>query len=134
MVYAESVEPVLRAGNALIWDDVHVIDENLRLRLAPGHGIVTLQSGGDTAVFAGDLLHTPLQLHAPHVSSCFCHDRPAAARTRRMVLEWAADHTALVIPAHFSGAGAVEVERNGPAFAIRRWGGFTEDLPRATAI
>jgi len=24
------------------------------------------------AVFVGDLLHTPLQVHAPDVSSCFC--------------------------------------------------------------
>jgi len=38
-----------------------------------------------------------------------------------------------VIPAHFSGAGAVEIERNGSAFAIRRWGGFADDLPPATA-
>ncbi len=82
---------------------------------------MTLESGGDRAVFAGDLLHTPLQLHAPHLSSCFCHDRPAAARTRRTVLEWAADHTALVIPAHFAGAGAVEIERNGSGFNARLW-------------
>jgi len=137
VVYAESVEPILRAGKALIWDDVHTIDENLQLRLArghtPGHGIVTLKSGGDAAVFAGDLLHTPLQLHAPHLSSCFCHDRPAAAQTRGAVLQWAADHRALVIPAHFAGAGAVEIKRDGAAFAIRRWGGFASDLPLATA-
>jgi glyoxylase-like metal-dependent hydrolase (beta-lactamase superfamily II) len=135
VVYAESVEPILRAGKALIWDDVHIIDENLQLRLAPGHtpghGIVILESGGDRAVFAGDLLHTPLQLHAPHLSSCFCHDRPTAARTRRTILQWAADRTALVIPAHFAGAGAVEIERNGSSFAVRRWGGFTDDPPAA---
>jgi glyoxylase-like metal-dependent hydrolase (beta-lactamase superfamily II) len=137
VVYAESVEPILSAGKALIWDDAHTIDENLRVRLAPGHtpghGIVTLTSGDDRAVFVGDLLHSPLQLHAPHVSSCFCHDGPAAARTRGSVLQWAADHRALVIPAHFAGAGAVEIERNGSAFAIRRWGSFTEDRPAATA-
>jgi glyoxylase-like metal-dependent hydrolase (beta-lactamase superfamily II) len=103
------------------------------LRLAPGHtpghGIVMLTSAGDRAVFAGDLLHTPLQLDAPGLSSRFCHDRPAAARTRRTILEWAADHRALVIPAHFAGAGTVEIERNGPGFTVRRWGGFSETLP-----
>jgi glyoxylase-like metal-dependent hydrolase (beta-lactamase superfamily II) len=132
-VYAESIEPILRAEQALVWDDAHVIDENLQLRLAPGHtpghGVVRLESGGDRAVFAGDLLHTPLQLHAPHLSSCFCHDRPAAARTRRAVLEWAADHAALVIPAHFAGAGAVEIAQNGSGFAVRRWAGFADDIP-----
>jgi len=136
-VYAESVEPILHAGQALIWDDAHTIDENLQLRLAPGHtpghGIVILESGGDRAVFAGDLLHTPLQLHAPHLSSRFCHDGPTAARTRRAVLQWAADRTALVIPAHFAGAGAVEIKRDGSGFAIRRWGGFADDIPPPTS-
>lgn len=133
VVYEESVEPILRAGKAIVWDDAHTIDENLRLCLAPGHtpghGIMILQSGGDRAVFAGDLLHTPVQLAAPHLSSCFCHDRPAAARTRRAVLQWAADRAALVIPAHFGGAGAVEIERNGTGFAVRRWAGFADTSP-----
>ncbi len=131
--YAESVEPVLRAGKAVIWDDTHAIDENLQLHLAPGHtpghGIVILESGGDRAVFAGDLLHTPAQLSAPHLSSCFCHDGPAAARTRRSVLQWAADRTALVIPAHFGGAGAVEIKQNSTGFAVRRWAGFADYHP-----
>ncbi len=133
VVYAESVEPILRAGRALIWDGAHTIDENLRLRLAPGHtpghGIVILDSGGCRAVFAGDLLHTPVQLRAPELSSCFCHDGPAAARTRRAVLQWAADHTALVIPAHFAGAGAVEIKRSGTGFAVRRWARFGSHFP-----
>ncbi|RJL35331.1 MBL fold metallo-hydrolase [Bailinhaonella thermotolerans] len=132
-VYAESIEPILRAGQALIWDERHVIDENLELTLAPGHtpghGVLTLTSGGDRAVFVGDLLHAPVQLLAPEVSSCFCHDPAGAARTRRQVLEWAADHTALVIPAHFGGARALEVERNGSAFAPRRWAGFSDTAP-----
>ena len=88
-----------------------------------------LTSAGDRAVFADDLLHTPLQLRAHWRSSRFCHDGPTAARTRRTILEWAADHTALVIPAHFAGAGAVEIERNGPGFSVRRWGGFSETMP-----
>lgn len=134
VVYAESVEPILRSGKAVVWDGAHTIDENLRLRLAPGHtpghSTITLASGSDRAVFVGDMLHTPLQLHAPHLSSCFCHDKPTAARTRRNVLLWAADHRALVIPAHFAGAGAVEIKRAGPGFTVRRWGGFAGELPR----
>jgi glyoxylase-like metal-dependent hydrolase (beta-lactamase superfamily II) len=132
-VYAESIEPILRAGRALIWDDSHIIDENLELALAPGHtpghGVLTLTSGDDRAIFVGDLLHAPVQLLAPDLSSCFCHDPATAAQTRRKVLQWAADHTALVIPAHFGGARAVEIERNGSGFAPRRWAGFSENVP-----
>jgi glyoxylase-like metal-dependent hydrolase (beta-lactamase superfamily II) len=131
-VHAESIEPILRAGQALIWDDAYVIDENLRLALAPGHtpghGVVTLDSGGDRAIFVGDLLHAPVQLLEPQSSSCFCHDPVTAARTRRTLLRWAADHAALVIPAHFGGGRAVTIDRDGFGFAVRRWAAFSDDL------
>jgi len=131
-VFAESVEPVLRAGQAVIWDGSHVVDEHLRLDLAPGHtpglGVLTLTSGGDRAVFVGDLLHSPVQVLEPGVSSCFCHDRAQAARTRHRVLAWAADHAALVVPAHFGGGRAAEVRRDGTRFALHRWAGFADEL------
>jgi glyoxylase-like metal-dependent hydrolase (beta-lactamase superfamily II) len=133
-VFAESIAPILRAGRALVWDDSHTIDGHLRLGLAPGHtpglGVLTVESGDDRAVFVGDLLHTPVQVLDPDQSSCFCHDPAAAARSRRRVLAWAADHTALVVPAHFGGGRAVEVAREGSRFTLRRWAGFSD---RATA-
>jgi len=131
-VFRASVEPVLCSGQALTWDGSYVIDERLRLDLAPGHtpglGVLTLDAGGDLAVFVGDVVHGPSQFLEPEVSSCFCHDPRAAARSRRKVLEWAADHRALVVPAHFGGARAVEVSRDGSRFAVRRWAGFSDDL------
>ncbi|MDN3360171.1 hypothetical protein [Actinomadura sp. DC4] len=68
-----------------------------------------------------DLLHTLVQPLAPEPSSCFCHDPAEAARTRHRLFGWAADHTALVASAHFRGAHAVEITRNGSHFAVRRW-------------
>jgi glyoxylase-like metal-dependent hydrolase (beta-lactamase superfamily II) len=124
-VYERSIAPVLRAGLAEVWQDSIVIDENLRLELAaghtPGHGVLTVGSVGDRAVFVGDLLHGPSQLFEPDTSSCFCHDPVGAARSRRRVLAWAADNIALVLPAHLGGAHAVEIERAGSRFAVRRW-------------
>ncbi|MEU6750862.1 MBL fold metallo-hydrolase [Spirillospora sp. NPDC046719] len=124
-VHARSVEPVLRSGQAVVWEDRFLIDENLRLDLAPGHtpghGVLAVESEGERALFVGDLLHTPVQLLAPDASSCFCHDPSAAARTRRRVLERAADTAALVVPAHFCGPGAVEIGRDGTRFTARRW-------------
>lgn len=128
-VFEESVAPVLRSGQAVVWENAYRIDENLRLEPAPGHtpgsAIVTLESGTDRAVFVGDLLHSPIQLVEPDASSCFCHDPAESARTRRRVLERAADQHALVVRAHFGGAGAVEVRRDGSRFAVRRWAGFS---------
>lgn len=75
--FALSVEPVLRSGQSVIWTESHPIGEGLRLRLAPGHtpglGVLTLESEGRHAVFAGDLLHSPAQVRQPELSSRFCH-------------------------------------------------------------
>ncbi|MEV4145117.1 MBL fold metallo-hydrolase [Amycolatopsis sp. NPDC049691] len=123
LVYADSIAPVL--GKAVLWEGTHRIDRNLTLEPAPGHtpgsSVLRLVSGNDRAVFVGDLLHSPVQILEPQHSSCFCEDPAQAAATRLSVLERAADDHELVIPAHFGGPGAVEVERAGGRFAIRRW-------------
>jgi glyoxylase-like metal-dependent hydrolase (beta-lactamase superfamily II) len=130
-VFAASIEPLLRSGQAQIWDDSYVIDDHLRLALTPGHtpghAMVTLESGSDRAAFVGDLLHSPIQIAEPGLSSCFCHAPAEAARSRRKVLGWAADDNALILPAHFGGAGAVEIRRAGPGFKVHRWAEFSGD-------
>ncbi|MEV6386902.1 MBL fold metallo-hydrolase [Nocardia xishanensis] len=129
-MFEDSVAPVIQAGQAVLWEDSHVIDENLHLRVEPGHtpgsAVLELTSGSDRAVFVGDLLHTPVQLFEPHQHSCFDEDRDRASVTRRRVLSRAADEHALVLPAHFPGAGAAEIERRGAGFGVKRWAPFAE--------
>ncbi len=123
--FEDSIAPVHAAGQVRLWEDSHVIDGNLRLEAAPGHtpgsSVVKLHSGGDRALFAGDLLHTPLQLAHPDHASCFCQDPGLARTTRRDLLGWAADRHALVLPAHISGHSAFEVESRGTGFAVKQW-------------
>jgi glyoxylase-like metal-dependent hydrolase (beta-lactamase superfamily II) len=127
-VFEDSVEPVLAAGQVQLWRDEHVIDGNLRLLAAPGHtpgsSVLLLSSGTDKALFAGDIMHTPLQVAHPELHSCFCEDPATARTTRRDLLGWAADNTALVLPAHFSGHSALEISRDGGAFQIKGWAPF----------
>jgi len=126
LIYEDSVAPVHRAGQMVLWEGVHRIDENLALESAPGHtpgsAVLRLTSGDDRAVFVGDLMHSPVQILAPSCSSCFCLDPAQAAASRRRILERSADQRELVVPAHFAGAGAVEVQRgtNG-GFSLKRW-------------
>lgn len=87
--------------------------------------MIKLASGGDRALFAGDILHSPLQLHHHGHDSCFCEDPAQARATRRRLLDWAADTTALVLPAHFSGRSALEIERRAEAYAVKEWGPFS---------
>ncbi|MFD7992115.1 MBL fold metallo-hydrolase [Streptomyces mexicanus] len=123
LVYADSIAPVL--GRAVLWENSYRIDGNLVLEPAPGHTpgscVVRLSSGSDRAVFVGDLLHSPVQIIDPGCSSCFCEDPRQAAATRLSVLERAADAGELVVPAHFAGAGAAEVRRDGSRFTVSGW-------------
>ncbi len=124
-VFADSVAPVDRAGQTLLWSGTHRIDAHLTLEAAPGHtpgsSVLRLASGTDRAVFVGDLLHTPVQILEPGHSSCLCADPREAAATRVRILGRAADERELVVPAHFRGAGAAEVRRDGAKFAVSRW-------------
>ncbi|MGE7388009.1 MBL fold metallo-hydrolase [Streptomyces sp. NPDC004126] len=127
-VFEDSVAPVHEAGQVVLWEDGHRIDANLRLDLAAGHtpgsSVLTLASGGDRAVFVGDLLHSPVQIMEPDANSCFCEDAAQSRATRRRLLGWAADHNALLVPAHFGSHGALEVARDAGAFAVKGWAPF----------
>jgi glyoxylase-like metal-dependent hydrolase (beta-lactamase superfamily II) len=127
-VFEDSVAPVYAAGLTHLWDGSYRIDKNLRLDLAPGHtpgsSVLTLESGGDRALFVGDLVHTALQLVEPDLNSCACEDPAESRATRRALLGRAAETGALVFPAHLGGHGAAEVERNGSTFGIKEWAGF----------
>jgi glyoxylase-like metal-dependent hydrolase (beta-lactamase superfamily II) len=130
-VFEDSVEPVLRAGQAQLWSGACRIDENLTLEAAPGHtpglGVVRLSSGSDRALFVGDLLHSPIQLVRPEWNSCFCEDPDQARATRTRLLGEAADTNTLVVPAHFGGVHAVEVERADAGFRVKHWAAFNTD-------
>jgi glyoxylase-like metal-dependent hydrolase (beta-lactamase superfamily II) len=124
--FEDSVLPVHRAGQAVLWDGAaHALDTGLSLRHAPGHtpgsAVLELHSGTDRAFFVGDLVHTPLQFLMPDHDTCLSEDQRQAALTRRRMLERAADTNALVVPAHLGGAGAAEVVREGTDFVIKQW-------------
>ncbi|MFE9289855.1 MBL fold metallo-hydrolase [Streptomyces olivaceus] len=128
LVFNDSIAPIHRAGQAVLWEGAHRIDGNLRLEAAPGHtpgsSVVTLRSGTDRAVFVGDLVHSPVQVLEPRWNSCFCDDPQLAARTRASYLSRAAELRELVVPAHWPGHGAAEVRHEGDGFALTAWAAF----------
>lgn len=125
LIYEDSVAPIHRAGQAVLWDGLHRIDEHLTLESAPGHtpgsSVLRLAAGSDRAVFVGDLVHSPVQILHPCCNSSACLAPEQAVTSRRRILGRAADERELLIPAHFGGAGAVEVRREGRGFALGPW-------------
>ncbi|MBH67821.1 MAG: MBL fold metallo-hydrolase [Rhodospirillaceae bacterium] len=105
LVYEDSVLPVVEAGQALIVEDSHQIDNGMWLEPAPGHTpghvMLNLKSGNETALMSGDVIHHPLQLIKPEWSSRACEDPKLSAISRANMLERIADTDTLLCPAHF---------------------------------
>ena len=73
---ADSVVPVVEAGQAMLVGHDHAVDPWLRLEPSPGHTpghvCVRLSASGGQAVFIGDLMHRTVQVAEPQWSSRFC--------------------------------------------------------------
>ncbi|MGW8457065.1 MBL fold metallo-hydrolase [Streptomyces niveus] len=125
LIYEDSIAPIHQAGQAVLWDGLHRIDEHLTLESAPGHtpgsSVLRVVSGSDRAVFVGDLLHSPVQILHPCCNSSACLAPEQAVASRRRILGRAADERELLVPAHFGGTGALEVRRNSDRFAVGPW-------------
>ncbi len=118
--FEDSVQPLLDAGVAELVGHGYQVSKSLSLQAVPGHTpghlAMNLRSRGEEAVFVGDVLHHPLQVHYPEWNSPYCEDQAQARATRRRILEEAAERNALVVPAHFGGVHCCRVRRHGDAF------------------
>jgi glyoxylase-like metal-dependent hydrolase (beta-lactamase superfamily II) len=115
--FTDSVLPVVEANKAQIVRNDFSIGDYLRILPTPGHtpGHVafTLGRSKDEAVFAGDLMHTPLQLRYPDLSPKFDVDPVQSAATRRNFLERYCDTDTLCCTAHFPSPSTGKIRRHG---------------------
>ncbi len=119
--FADSVLPVLAAGQADLIDDDHAVLTHLHDRIwlaaspghTPGHVSVHVAAGGGAAVLCGDVIHHPVGIHEPQLYSIGDADRALAERTRRRLLEHCAGSGALLLPAHFPSPTAARVHDAG---------------------
>jgi glyoxylase-like metal-dependent hydrolase (beta-lactamase superfamily II) len=118
--YQDSVLPVVAAGQAMMIDGEHDLAAGLLVEPAPGHtpGHVLLkaESGGDRALFSGDIMHQAIQVYYPDWNSMFCELPDEARATRRRVLEHCAETGALLMPAHFGYPHVARIGRAGDGF------------------
>ncbi|MBH0112590.1 MBL fold metallo-hydrolase [Novosphingobium sp. YJ-S2-02] len=121
--YADSVLPVLASGQAMEVAPGDSLFTGQRFTdLAghtPGHLGMEISGGDRTVLFCGDAIHSPLQLPFPDLSSAFCSDRAQSARTRRAMLDEAAERGLWLCPAHFRGERIVRIARQGEAYRLR---------------
>jgi glyoxylase-like metal-dependent hydrolase (beta-lactamase superfamily II) len=122
-VYDDSVLPVMEAGQAVLVDGDHQIDDGIWFEPAPGHTpgnvVLNLRSNGANAVLSGDVMHHPLQLVRPEWSSRACEDPVQSAATRRALIERYADTDTLIAPAHFASPTMGHIISKGDTFGYR---------------
>ncbi len=104
--YQDSVLPVVEAGQSQLITTGHHIEEGIWVEAAPGHtpgnAILKIQRDSLHVVLSGDVIHHPLQVVYPGVSSAFCFDPEQSRQTRQQFIERYADSNALILPAHFA--------------------------------
>lgn len=120
MVFEDSVLPVIEAKQArVIADAGEEIVPGIRFLPAPGHSsghmAIEITSQGQTMLFCGDVMHSPLQVYRPAWNSMFCQDAEKAAASRDWLLDHAARTGATLFPAHFPETSAGRVSKAGDA-------------------
>jgi glyoxylase-like metal-dependent hydrolase (beta-lactamase superfamily II) len=119
--FVDSVLPVVEAKRAEIVRSDYEIGDHVRILPTPGHTpghtAFTFGRGKDDAVFAGDLMHSPLQARYPQLSAKFDVDQAQAATTRRNFLERYCGTETLCCTAHFPSPSAGHIRRWGNGFS-----------------
>ena len=81
-----------------------------------GHVALWLASGGESAVFTGDMIHHPVQLKIPGWNCFGCMDQAQSASTRQRVLAECVDRDATLLPAHFLSPFGGRLKRSGEGY------------------
>ena len=120
--YADSVLPVIEAGQVETVDDGFALARGLTILPLPGHspgqvGLSLMQGRQTQAIFCGDAIHSPLQVYRPDYNSAFCADPALAARVRAALIRRAEEEGCLLIPAHLRHAAGMRVTRAGAGHA-----------------
>lgn len=122
-VFGDSVAPIVEAGLADLVSVDHRLSDEIRfqptLGHTPGHISVLITSEGKRAVITGDMVHNPLQIADPELSSRFDTDSDQARSTRRAVFPDWADGETLVIGTHFGSPTAGTLHPDGDGYRLQ---------------
>ncbi|HTD16719.1 MAG TPA: MBL fold metallo-hydrolase [Chthoniobacterales bacterium] len=120
-VYDQSVAPIIESGLAELIDvgGAEFLD-GISFLPTPGHSVdhasIRLRSGGQEALFLGDVMHHPLQVHRPDLRSVYCEFPEASQASREWILSYASENHALCFTSHFAESSAGYVSRGTEGF------------------
>jgi glyoxylase-like metal-dependent hydrolase (beta-lactamase superfamily II) len=118
--FEDSVLPIMRAAKAILVEDDFELDKGISLEPcqghSPGHVVINVASDGKRGAFIGDVIHHPIQLLFPDLSTRADFDQDAARITRRALIDRHADAGTVVLPQHFATPSSGTIVRTGSAF------------------
>jgi glyoxylase-like metal-dependent hydrolase (beta-lactamase superfamily II) len=83
----------------------------------PGHTAWLIQSGGQSMLAWGDLIHlAAIHLPAPHIAMEYDLEPDVALKSRLRVLDWVARDKVLIAGAHLPAPGVGAIVRDGSAY------------------
>ena len=113
-VFADSMMPV-EAEVELISVDGREMLPGIRFLAIPGHSIdhaaIMVSSENEHAIFGGDVMHHPLEIYDPSLTSMFCEFPDAAVRSRRWLLNEVVETNALYFSSHFPVSSVGHIRR-----------------------
>jgi glyoxylase-like metal-dependent hydrolase (beta-lactamase superfamily II) len=123
-VFEDSLLPVVEAGQMQLVDDGHTVDDMITVEAAAGHtsghAQIRLKSNGKEGIFAGDIIHHPIQVPYPELRSMYDDFPDQAAATREKLLAECAARDLLLLPSHFAEPHCCRIgEKRGGAFQLR---------------
>ena len=116
--FAENFEPLMAAGQLELVDGEAEIIAGARFWATPGHtqehASIALMSGGETAIYTGDLVHHAVQVERPAWIAAFDILPLMSLESKKKLAERALRENALLICVHnpFPGVGRL-TENNG---------------------
>jgi glyoxylase-like metal-dependent hydrolase (beta-lactamase superfamily II) len=123
-MYEDSVLPIIQAHQAqMIGPSGGEILPGIVYYPTPGHSVdhvsISLSASGQCALFAGDIMHHPIQVYEEGWNSRFCANPALARQSRRRVIERCAETGALYLSSHFSSTSAGFISRIDNGFSWR---------------
>jgi glyoxylase-like metal-dependent hydrolase (beta-lactamase superfamily II) len=119
--FSDSVLPVYEAELVELVADDHVVTDGVRLMPSPGHTphhvSVMIESRGQSAVIAGDVMDHPCQIAYPNWGASDFDARQAQA-SRSHLIERFADSDTLIIGSHFADPVAGHIRREGTTLRL----------------
>jgi len=120
-VYDQSVAPIIESGQAELIDvDGAEWLDGISFLPTPGHSVdhasIRIGSGGQEALFLGDVMHHPLQVHCPDLRSVYCEFPEASRASREWLLSYASENHALCFSSHFAESSAGYISQGTAGF------------------